>query len=137
MVFCSLRPWFGVMLYSLLIHFLSFQHCFADGNSTLVVNASFDKENARKIPQSFHGVFFEVCNLPSPHMPIILTPNKMDSGVSFFIVWFKSASAINTWYFPSYQDLAMTLLKFDRNFIWKTWLMATPLMLNRFLNNVQ
>ncbi|XP_017419650.1 alpha-L-arabinofuranosidase 1-like isoform X2 [Vigna angularis] len=62
MVFCSLRPWFGVMLYSLLIHFLSFQQCFADGNSTLVVNASFDKENARRIPQSFHGVFFEEIN---------------------------------------------------------------------------
>jgi len=86
MVFFSLRPWFGVMLYSLLIHFLSFQHCCADANSTLVVNASFGKGNPRRIPQSFHGVFFEVCNLPSPHKPIILTPNNMDGGVSFFLV---------------------------------------------------
>ncbi|XP_027932378.1 alpha-L-arabinofuranosidase 1-like isoform X2 [Vigna unguiculata] len=56
------RPWFGVMLYSLLIHFLSFQHCCADANSTLVVNASFGKGNPRRIPQSFHGVFFEEIN---------------------------------------------------------------------------
>jgi len=111
MGFCSLKPWFGVMLFSLLIHFLTFQYCCADANSTLVVNASFDEVNARRIPHSFLGVFFEV------YVTFLhLITYKMDSGVSFFIV--------------------MTLLKFDRNFILKTLFMARPLMLNRFLNNV-
>ncbi|ESW34006.1 hypothetical protein PHAVU_001G116200 [Phaseolus vulgaris] len=62
MGFCSLKPWFGVMLFSLLIHFLTFQYCCADANSTLVVNASFDEVNARRIPHSFLGVFFEEIN---------------------------------------------------------------------------
>ncbi|XP_020219901.1 alpha-L-arabinofuranosidase 1 [Cajanus cajan] len=59
MAFCSHKTLFGIMLYSIVIHFLALQHCCADANSTLVVNAS---NNARKIPNTFHGVFVEEIN---------------------------------------------------------------------------
>lgn len=60
MTFYSLAS-FGVVLYSLVIHFLAFQCCYADAKSTLVVNAS-NKESARQIPNTFLGVFFEEIN---------------------------------------------------------------------------
>ncbi|KAL2320587.1 hypothetical protein Fmac_029556 [Flemingia macrophylla] len=59
MASCSLRALFDVMVYSIVIHFLAFQHFCADANSTLVVNAS---NNARNISNTFHGVFFEEIN---------------------------------------------------------------------------
>ncbi|RDX76463.1 Alpha-L-arabinofuranosidase 1, partial [Mucuna pruriens] len=58
---CSLKASFDVMLYSFMIHFLAFQCCCADANSTLVIHAS-NKATARRIPNTFLGVFVEEIN---------------------------------------------------------------------------
>ena len=55
MAYCSLKVLFGVVLYA-----FAFQHCYADANSTLIVNAASNNATARQIPNTFLGVFVEV-----------------------------------------------------------------------------
>ncbi|RZC28888.1 THO complex subunit 4A [Glycine soja] len=50
----DIKVLFGVVLY-----FFAFQHCYADANSTLVVNAASNNATARQIPNTFLGVFVE------------------------------------------------------------------------------
>ncbi|KAG5086023.1 hypothetical protein JHK82_053420 [Glycine max] len=57
MAYCSLKVLFGVVLYA-----FAFQHCYADANSTLIVNAASNNATARQIPNTFLGVFVEEIN---------------------------------------------------------------------------
>ncbi|KAH1194501.1 Alpha-L-arabinofuranosidase 1 [Glycine max] len=53
----NLNVLFGVVLYA-----FAFQHCYADANSTLIVNAASNNATARQIPNTFLGVFVEEIN---------------------------------------------------------------------------